>query len=121
MFSPPSAPNTFWTNLALTFILLLLILWAVLSLWPDPKTARKIKNKMTWHLVTTIEKENIDKETRLLEPLHQKRNHHRGPDLRRRSPSPPTHQVQDQKPGSKVGRRAHIRFLLSGRRHLVNG
>lgn len=65
MFSPPSTPNTLWTNLALTFILLLLILWAVLSLWPDPKTARKIKNKMTWHLVTTIEKESIDKETRL--------------------------------------------------------
>lgn len=66
MFSPPpSTPNTLWTNLALTFILLLLILWAVLSLWPDPKNARKIKNKMTWHLVTTIEKESIDKETRL--------------------------------------------------------
>lgn len=65
MFSPPSTPNTLWTNLILAFALLIFIGCAAFILWPDPKTARKIKNKMTWHLVTTIEKESIDKETRL--------------------------------------------------------
>ena len=65
MFSPPSTPNTLWTNLILAFALLIFIGCAAFILWPDPKTARKIKNKMTRHLVTTIEKESIDKETRL--------------------------------------------------------
>ncbi len=63
--SPFSIPNTLWTNLVLAFAILIFIGLAAFILWPDPKTARKIKNKMTWHLVTTIEKESIDKETRL--------------------------------------------------------
>lgn len=63
--SPFPFPNTLWTNLILAFAILIFIGCAAFILWPDPKTARKIKNKMTWHLVTTIEKENIDKETRL--------------------------------------------------------
>lgn len=63
--SPFPFPNTLWTNLILAFALLIFIGCAAFILWPDPKTARKIKNKMTWHLVTTIEKERIDKETRL--------------------------------------------------------
>lgn len=63
--SPFSIPNTLWTNLVLAFVILIFIGLAAFILWPDPKTARKIKNKMTWHLVTTIEKESIDKETRL--------------------------------------------------------
>lgn len=63
--SPFPFPNTLWTNLILAFALLIFIGCAAFILWPDPKTARKIKNKMTWHLVTTIEKESIDKETRL--------------------------------------------------------
>lgn len=63
--SPFSIPNTLWTNLVLAFAILVFIGLAAFILWPDPKTARKIKNKMTWHLVTTIEKESIDKETRL--------------------------------------------------------
>lgn len=63
--SPFSIPNTLWTNLVLAFAILVFIGLAAFILWPDPKTARKIKNKMTWHLVTTIEKESIDKEVRL--------------------------------------------------------
>lgn len=63
--SPFSIPNTLWTNLILAFAILIFIGLAAFILWPDPKTARKLKNKMTWHLVTTIEKERIDKETRL--------------------------------------------------------
>lgn len=63
--SPFPFPNTLWTNLILAFAILIFIGCAAFILWPDPKTARKIKNKMTWHLVTTIEKESIDKETRL--------------------------------------------------------
>lgn len=63
--SPFPFPNTLWTNLVLAFALLIFIGCAAFILWPDPKTARKIKNKMTWHLVTTVEKESIDKETRL--------------------------------------------------------
>lgn len=63
--SPFPIPNTLWTNLILAFAILIFIGCAAFIVWPDPKTARKIKNKMTWHLVTTIEKESIDKETRL--------------------------------------------------------
>ena len=61
--TPPT--NELAVNLLVAFALLLLILCAAFIVWPEPKTARKIKNKMIWHLVTTIEKENIDKETRL--------------------------------------------------------
>lgn len=63
--SPFPIPNTLWTNLILAFAILIFIGCAAFILWPDPKTARKLKNKMTWHVVTTIEKESIDKETRL--------------------------------------------------------
>lgn len=61
--TPP--PNELVVNLLVAFGCLLLILCAAFILWPEPKTARKIKNKMTCHVVTTIEKERIDKETRL--------------------------------------------------------
>ena len=63
--SPFPFPNTLWTNLVLAFAILIFIGCAAFILWPDPKTARKIKSKMTWHVVTTVEKESIDKETRL--------------------------------------------------------
>lgn len=63
--SPFSIPNTLWTNLVLAFAILIFIGIAAFILWPDPKTVRKIKSKMTWHVVTTVEKESIDKETRL--------------------------------------------------------
>lgn len=66
MLEPPfPIPNELAVNLIVAFTLLLLIGCAVFLVWPDLETARKIKNKMTWHLVTTIEKESIDKETRL--------------------------------------------------------
>lgn len=63
--SPFAIPNTLWTNLVLAFAILIFIGCAAFILWPDPKTVRKIKSKMTWHVVTTVEKESIDKETRL--------------------------------------------------------
>jgi hypothetical protein len=59
------SPNELAVNLVLLFLLLILMLFAAFIVWHDSETAHKIKNKMTWHLVTTIEKESIDKETRL--------------------------------------------------------
>lgn len=61
--TPP--PNELAVTLVPLFLLLILMLFAVFVVWPDSETARKIKHKMTWHLVTTIEEESIDKETRL--------------------------------------------------------
>lgn len=62
--SPFPIPNTLWTNLALALVLLFFIGCAAFILWPDPKTVRKTKKKLTGY-VQTIEKESIDKETRL--------------------------------------------------------
>ena len=61
--TPP--PNELTINLLIAALcLLLLILCATFIAWPGPETARKSKKKMTGH-VTTLEKESIDKESRL--------------------------------------------------------
>lgn len=63
--SSPPPPNELAVNLLIAALcLLLLILCATFIAWPGPETARKSKKKMTGH-VTTIEKESIDKESRL--------------------------------------------------------
>lgn len=63
--SSPPPPNELTVNLLVAFgLLLILILCAAFIGWPDPKTARKSKKKLTGY-VQTIEKESIDKESRL--------------------------------------------------------
>jgi len=65
MFDTPSTPppNELVGNLLLLFILLILMLFAAFTVWHDSETVRKIKKRLTSR--KTIEKESIDKETRL--------------------------------------------------------
>lgn len=63
--SSPPPPNELTVNLLVAFgLLLILILCAAFIGWPDSETARKSKKKLTGY-VQTIEKESIDKESRL--------------------------------------------------------
>lgn len=63
---PPSAPfpNGLAIPLSLVFVLLILAFLITCPLWPTCETVRETKKKLTGY-VQTIEKESIDKETRL--------------------------------------------------------
>lgn len=61
--SSPPTPNDLAVTLVLLLFLLILMLFAVFVVWHDSETARKIKKILTSQ--KTIEKESIDKETRL--------------------------------------------------------
>lgn len=63
---PPSAPfpNELAIPLSLVFVLLILTFLITCPLWPTCETVRETKKKLTGY-VQTIEKESIDKETRL--------------------------------------------------------
>lgn len=62
--TPP--PNELVVNLSLAFVLLILMLLAAFTAWHDSETAHKIKKiKKILTGQKTIEKESIDKETRL--------------------------------------------------------
>ena len=62
--SSPPPPNELAANLLLLFVLLILMLFAAFTVWHDSETVRKSKKKLTGY-VQTIEKESIDKESRL--------------------------------------------------------
>lgn len=62
----PPFPNILAFNLCLAFVLLIVIIRIAVLVWPDPEDAREIKKMlMLVGHVNTIEKERIDKETRL--------------------------------------------------------
>lgn len=61
--SSPPTPNDLAVTLVLLFFLLILLLFAAFVVWHDSETAHKIKKILTSQ--KTIEKESIDKETRL--------------------------------------------------------
>lgn len=66
MFDTPSTPppNELAVNLLVAFGCLILLFFAAFVVWHDSETARKSKKKLTGY-VQTIEKESIDKESRL--------------------------------------------------------
>ena len=115
----PPFPNILAFNLCLAFVLLIVIIRIAVLVWPDPEDAREIKKMlMLVGHVNTIEKERIDKETRLenlkirdwnpfIEKEHIIKNPTYDDVLRRRHVT-----FKTKSPVQKWGRRTYSTLLL---------